>query len=197
MISRTRTLVVTAGLGTAAALVLAGCSSSPSTPSSSPTPTASPTATPTPTPTPTPTRTTATPSNVNKYSVKSGSSANISGDGAGTNVGKYPATGGTMIVTPSGTGALGGRVEVAAKGNASKGDWILNLVTDGKGNVISGSLTAPGVSFKVDGKGGKINYLTTGSGTTLVTVSAIPVRKGTGTGPAAPTNMELNITGSK
>ncbi len=194
MISRTRTLTVTAGLGTAAALALAGCSSStPSTPTSSPTPTTSHTAT----PTPTPTKATTAPSNVSKYSVKSGSFANISGDGAGNKVGKYPAAGGSMILTASGTGALAGRIEVAAKGSGNQNDWILNLVIDGRGYVNSGSLTAPGVSFKVDGKGGKINYLTTQSGTTLVTSSPIPVRKGTGTGPSAPTNMELNIIGTK
>ena len=90
-----------------------------------------------------------------------------------------------MVSTPSGTGPLAGSVEVAAKGNATK--------TDGKGNVESGSLTAPGVSFKVTGKGGQINYLTTGAGTTLTTTSPIPVQSGT----ATPTTMTLNITGTK
>ena len=98
-----------------------------------------------------------------------------------------------MVSTPSGTGPLAGTVEVAAKGNASKGDWILNLKTDGKGNVESGSLTSPGVSYKVTGKGGKINYLTTGGGTTLTTTSPIPVQMGT----TSPTTMTLNITGTK
>lgn len=98
-----------------------------------------------------------------------------------------------MVSTPSGTGALAGSVEVAAKGNASKGDWILVLKTDAKGNVESGTLTSPGVSYKVTGKGGKINYLTTGSGTTLQTTSPIPVQMGT----TAPTTMTVSVTGTK
>lgn len=188
MASTKRSILVATGLGAASVLVVAGCSSnSDSTPSSSPTPvptsaSASPTSSPT-SASPKPT------SASNKYTVKSGSYAQIAGQGAG----KWPATGGTMVSTPSGTGPLAGSVEVAAKGNATKGDWILVLKTDGKGNVESGSLTAPGVSFKVTGKGGQINYLTTGAGTTLTTTSPIPVQSGT----ATPTTMTLNITGTK
>ena len=98
-----------------------------------------------------------------------------------------------MISTPSGTGPLAGSVEVAAKGNATKGDWILNLKTDGKGNVASGSLTAPGDSCNLTGHRGQITSLPTAPRTTLTTTSPIPVQSGT----ATPTTMTLNITGTK
>lgn len=185
--STRRSILAATGLGATAVLALAGCSSSSdSTPSTSPTPAStSPSATHSGSHTASPTQTSST----TKYTVKSGSYAQIAGQGAG----KWPATGGTMISTPDGSGPLGGTVQVAAKGNATKGDWILNLKTDGKGNVESGTLTSPGVSYKVTGPGGKINFLTTGSGTTLTTTSAIPVQMGT----TSPTKMTLNITGTK
>lgn len=189
----TRSLGVSVGIGAAAVLALAGCSSnSDSTPSSSPTQSsssASPTASPTHT---SPTHTaspTATPSNVTKYTVKSGSYANVKGKGAG----KYSASGGSMVVTPNGTGALAGKVAVNAKGASGQADWILLLDVDGKGNVTGGSLQSPGFDYKVTGSGGQINYLTTGSGTTLTTTKPIPVQTGT----AAPTTMTLNINAAK
>lgn len=189
----TRSLGVSVGIGAAAVLALAGCSSnSDSTPSSSPTQSsssASPTASPThtsPTHTATPT---ATPSNVSKYTVKSGSYANVKGKGAG----KYSASGGSMVVTPNGKGALAGKVVVNAKGTSGQADWLLTLDVDAKGNVTSGSLQSPGFDYKVTGSGGQINYLTTGSGTTLTTTKPIPVQNGT----AAPTTMTLNINGAK
>ncbi|MGA9148824.1 MAG: hypothetical protein WBZ04_14790 [Candidatus Nanopelagicales bacterium] len=181
-----RAFASTVVLGAAGALVLTGCSSNAdSNPSQSATPTPTPTQTSaSPSPTPTQTKT----SGVSTYTVKSGSFAKIAGQGAGT----WTATGGKMVITPSGSGVLAGAIEVAAKGGATKGDWILNLKTDGKGNVLSGSLTSPGVSFKVTGKGGKINYLTVQGGTTLVTESPIPVQNGT----AAPTTMTLSVVGA-
>lgn len=98
-----------------------------------------------------------------------------------------------MVVTPSGSGVLAGTVAVAARGNSTKGDWILNLKTDSKGNVESGSLTSPGISYKVTGPGGSINYLTTQNGSTLITVKPIPVQNGSET----PTTMTLSIVGEK
>lgn len=179
-----RAFASTVVLGAAGALVLTGCSSNAdSNPSQSATPTPTQTSA-SPSPTPTQTKT----SGVSTYTVKSGSYAKIAGQGAGT----WPATGGKMVITPSGSGVLAGAIEVAAKGGATKGDWILNLKTDGKGNVLSGSLTSPGVSFKVTGSGGRINYLTVQGGTTLVTEAAIPVQNGT----AAPTTMSLSIIGA-
>jgi len=90
-------------------------------------------------------------------------------------------------------GVLGGTIEVFAKGDARSGDFNIKLMTNASGAVTSGSVVSPGSEFKVIGKTGKINFLTTGKGTTLVTVSPIPVQSGS----AAPTVMTLNLTGNK
>ena len=71
-------------------------------------------------------------------------------------------------------------------------ETVFYKCTDAKGNVLSGSLTSPGVSYKVTGSGGRINYLTVQGGTTLVTEAAIPVQNGT----AAPTTMALSVIGA-
>lgn len=184
MASARKAFVSTVVLGAAGVLALTGCSSNAdSNPSQSATPTPTQTSA-SPSPTASPTKT----SSATTYTVKTGSFAKIAGQGGGT----WPATGGKMVVTPSGSGALAGLIEVAAKGGASKGDWILNLKTDAKGNVLSGSLTSPGVSYKVTGAGGRINYLTVQGGTTLVTEASIPVQNGT----AAPTTMTLSVIGA-
>jgi hypothetical protein len=188
-----------------AVLGLAGCSSSnDTTPSNSPTPTAaatsatakptspsptaSPTKSPTKAPTQSPTKSPTTPSNAQRYALSSGGTVKIAGQGAGT----YNTKGGQMTFTQS-DGVLGGTIEVSAKGDAKTGDFNMKLVTNASGTVTSGSLTSPGSEFVVTGKGGKINFLTAGNGTTLVTVSAVPVQAGTGT----PTKMTINLTGKK
>jgi hypothetical protein len=181
------------GIAAVAAFGLAGCSSSnDAAPSESPTPTATATsASPSASPTATsasPSKSPTTPSSATKYSLSAGGSVKIAGLGAGP----YKATGGTMTFAQSG-GVLGGKVEVSAKGDAKTGDFNIELVTNSSGSVTSGSLTSPDQKFTVIGKGGKINFLTTGEGTTLVTVSPIPVQSGT----ATPTTMTLNLTGNK
>lgn len=183
MSTTSRPLMVALAIGAAGALALTGCSgNSTSNPSQSATPTqSSSSASPSGSPTST--------SNVPKYTVKSGSYVKV----AGLSSGPSTANGGTMNISPNGSGLLAGDIEVAAKGTAGKPDWILQLKANGNGNVVSGSLTSPGIMYKVTGSGGKINYLTTTTGTTVVTVTAIPVQQGTDT----PTTMTLSITGTK
>ena len=188
----TRSLGTAVGIAAVTALGLAGCSSGDdTTPSEAPTPTetsasASPTAT-----SASPTKSSASPTSSTsstKDSIAAGGKVKVAGQGADT----YKTTGGTMTFTPT-SGALGGKIEVFAKGDAKTGDFDMQLTTNASGTVTSGSLTSPGTEYTVTGKAGKINFLTTGSGTTLVTVSAIPVQAGT----ASPTTMTINITGNK
>ncbi|NQU36217.1 MAG: hypothetical protein HQ526_01305 [Actinobacteria bacterium] len=181
----TRSAGTVLGIAAVAALGLAGCSSSDdATPSESPTPTsASPTAT-----SASPSTSPTTPSGATKYALSAGGTAKIAGQGSPT----YKSTGGEMTFKQT-DGVLGGTIEVFAKGNAQTGDFDIKLVTNASGAVTSGSLTSPGTEYKVTGKSGKINFLTTDKGTTLVTVSAIPVQAGTQT----PTTMTLNLTGNK
>lgn len=177
------------GIAAVAAFGLAGCSSSnDATPSESPTPTATATSASPSATSASPSKSPTTPSTATKYSLSAGGTAKIAGQGAPS----YKSTGGEMTFNQT-DGLLGGTIEVFAKGNAQSGDFDIKLVTNASGAVTSGSVTSPGQKFTVTGKTGKINFLTAGKGTTLVTVSAIPVQSGT----AAPTTMTLNLTGNK
>lgn len=94
-----------------------------------------------------------------------------------------------MVVTNTGEGGLGGTIEVYAKGDAEKGDFDLTLETDASGQVTGGNFSSPGTGYDVAGDSGKINFLTTESGTTLVTVTDIPVQQETDT----PTSMTIEL----
>ena len=93
----------------------------------------------------------------------------------------------------SGTGVLAAAIDVASSCCAAySSPWTLRLVTNGDGVVQSGSLNGAAGKY-VLGKGGKINFLTTGSTTTLVTDTPIPAMRGTET----PTTIKINITGKR
>ena len=163
---------------------LTGCSSNAdSNPSQSATPTPTQTSA-SPSPTASPTKT----SSGTTYTVKTGSFAKIAGQGGGT----WPATGGKMVVTPSGSGALAGLIEVAAKGRREQGDWILNSRPTPRATCSAVRSPHQALATKVTGAGGRINYLTVQGGTTLVTEASIPVQNGT----AAPTTMALSVIGA-
>ena len=140
-----RSLIFGCGAAATGALILTGCSgNSNSNPSQSASPTqSSSSASPSKSATPT--------SDTHKYTVKSGSFVKVTGLSSGS----FTASGGSMVISPNGSGLLAGDIEVAAKGAAGKPDWILQLKANGDGNVVSGSLTSPGVMYKVTGSGGK------------------------------------------
>ncbi len=174
-----RRTTIAIGLVSAAGLAaLAGCS-----PSSSPSPT--------------PTQSSASPTNnsstITTYKLYSGGTATVAGDAT-----QYTTSGGAMTVdsaTGSGTGVLAATINVAAISNTPNqpSGWELRLVTNGEGVVQSGSLISPGSQYKVSQPSGKINFLTTGSGTTLTTTTPIKVQRGTET----PTTLTVNIPGTK
>ncbi len=178
-LSMNRRTTIAIGLVSAAGLAaLVGCSSSSS-------------------PSPTPTQSSASPtsgsSTITTYKLYSGGTATVAGDPT-----QYTTSGGVMTVdsaTGSGTGVLAATINVAAISNTPNqpSGWELRLVTNGEGVVQSGSLISPGSQYKVAQPSGKINFLTTDSGTTLTTTTPIKVQRGSET----PTTLTMNILGTK
>ncbi len=182
-----RSVGVAAAVASVAAVGLAGCSSnSDPEPSDSPTNSASSaSASPTQTsssPTASPTST----SNLTKFSLTGG---NVKVKGAG----KWVANGGEMTFKPAGSSPTAGTIEAFGKGNADTGDFNLVLQVDTNGKVTSGSFTAPNRDYRVTAKSGTVNFLSTGSSTTLTTNAAIPVQMGSET----PTTMTINLKGKR
>ncbi len=173
-----RRAAIAIGLTSAVGLVaLAGCSSSP-----------------TPTPTTTNSSASASPtsSTITIYKV-SGATATVAGT-------KLPASSGKMIVdtakgSGTGFGAASINVEVGSGPQNAPSSWVLHLVTNGNGQVESGSLLGPATdgatAYKVTEPSGKIAFVTNGSSMTLTTETPIKVQRGTET----PTTLTVNIPG--
>ncbi len=95
----------------------------------------------------------------------------------------------------TGFGAASINVEVGFGPQNAPSSWVLHLVTNGNGQVESGSLFGPATdsatAYKVTEPSGKIAFVTNGSSMTLTTESPIKVQRGTET----PTTLTVNIPG--
>lgn len=161
---------------------LAACSNATTNPSVSPS--ASPTS---------PSASPSASAEVASYKVTAGGSVTVAGDPT-----QWTTSGGKMRINPNGgvgTGALAAGIEIDAVSTTpdAPSGWTLKLVTDEAGRVVSGSLVSPESEYTVAKKSGKINFLTTMNGTTVVTES--PIRVVRGSGPQ--TTMNVNVSGTK
>ncbi len=175
----TRNIKLAMLLGTAATLAIVGCSSPKPTPTPTPTPTKSPTATAT--------------SAVSTYKVNPGGKVVVVGFAT-----QYLTSGGVMRINSnggSGSGVLAAGINIVATSTApgAPSGWVLNLVTNAAGVVVSGSLVSPGVQYKVISESGKINFQRSENGILIWITAPVKVQNGT----EAPTTMTGQITGAK
>lgn len=178
-----------AGLAAAATIALGGCSTNSSntgattsasaSESSSTSPTGSGSATPSPTPTV-------------AYQLSSGGRVTVSGDST-----RWAADGGLLRVATSGAvknGTQAASIAVDATSHTAGGPsgWILNLTTNGSGQVLSGTLDSPGVRYTLSKASGKIVFAVNGGRLSVATQQAIAVTQS----GQAPTTMTIALSGT-
>ncbi len=182
-----------AGLTAALTLALGACSTNSSNtgattsptsgPSSSQSSSASTTSSSSATPSPTPTV---------AYQLSSGGRVTVSGDST-----RWAADGGLLRVATSGavkSGTQTARIAVDATSHTAGGPsgWILNLTTNGSGQVMDGTLDSPGVRYTVSKPSGKVVFAVNGGRLTVATQQAITVTQS----GQAPTTMTIALTGT-
>lgn len=132
------------------------------------------------------------PSPTTAYQLSSGGRVAVSGDST-----RWAADGGVLrIAAPGGvkSGSQAASIAVDATSRTAGGPsgWILNLVTNSSGQVVSGTLDSPGVRYTVSKPSGKLVFAVKDGRLSIATQQAIAVVR---SGQAA-TTMTIALTGT-
>lgn len=125
------------------------------------------------------------------YQLSSGGRVTISGDST-----RWAADSGVLRVGTTGavkSGTQSARIAVDAVSHTAGGPsgWILNLATNGSGQVVSGTLDSPGVRYTVTKASGKLVFAVNGGRISVATQQPITVQQAGQT----TTTMTVALTG--